>query len=523
MLSLLCVGVFVYASDTVTIGTPSSPTDLGITTSQGYWIGQFPITINGTTGEAYCLTPSGTVYQGSSYTADEVSAPDNAIWDGISYVLSWYAPTDATSAAVDQVAIWELLGDSPPYADFSLDSSITGPATTLAAAARGMNTALPANTLAWASPTGATSANPGDTVTFLVRLSSARPNVQIDFKGSITPPGGSLTPLPAAGFSTTAALTDSDGMAQVSVTVPSNAPPESTITVTGYTISVWPTEFLDLLNYNAGAQNLIGLSPALNLTASFSPTVSQSLTVNAPVTITSNIANAGLVSQTSGSYGQSPTPITATSNAGYAFLYWGTTGGVSMTSDLARTATFTTSGAGTIEAFFEQITPLQIANIQLPQIATETGFMVPTNVTLTNPNQVAETANVAVTEGSTTLFSGNFNVNAQQTVTEPCCFNANLLAIGNYTFTVTINTPAVTGTSTQTAAGNTGVTIVDDFIGAFRLSSIDYFEFVEAYIQYNSFGIYSPAYDLNHNGVIDGSAFLMFVSIYRSYFQAQAQ
>ena len=96
MLSLLCVGVFVYASDTVTIGTPSSPTDLGITTSQGYWIGQFPVTINGTTtGEVYCLTPSGTVYEGSSYTADEVSAPDNATWAGISYLLSWYAPTDA--------------------------------------------------------------------------------------------------------------------------------------------------------------------------------------------------------------------------------------------------------------------------------------------------------------------------------------------------------------------------------------------------------------------------------------------
>ena len=109
-LMLASLGAMVYAQVTVQIGAPSSPNDLGITTSQGYWIGEFPITINANTGEAYCLTPSGTIYEGSSYTADEVSVPtDSTTWQAISYILSWNAPTDATSAAVDQVAIWQLL------------------------------------------------------------------------------------------------------------------------------------------------------------------------------------------------------------------------------------------------------------------------------------------------------------------------------------------------------------------------------------------------------------------------------
>lgn len=518
-LMLAGLGAIVYAQVTVQIGYPSSPADLGIITPQGYWIGQFPVTINGTTGEVYCMTPDGTVYEGSSYTANEASVPDNTMWQAISYLLSWYAPTDATSGAVDQVAIWELLGENPPYTDFALDSSITTPATTLAADCSDRNTALLNDTLTFASPSSA-SANAGDIVTFLVQLSSARPNVQIDFSASITPPGGSSTPLSSADVSPNTAFTDSEGMAQVSVAVPSTSAVGSTITVTAYTQCVWPMEYLDLLSYDSGAQNLIGLSPDLNLTASAHASVSQSLTVKAPVTITSNVANAGAVSETSGSYGQTPTAITATSNAGYAFLYWETTGGVSITSNLATTTTFTTSGAGTIEAFFEQIAPLQLDNVQLPPIATETGFMVPANVTLTNPNQVAETANVVITSGSTTLLNVNLNLNPQLTVTEPCYFNASQLAIGGYSCTVTVTTPAAKATSTQTATGNIGVTYVDDFYGAYKVTTEDFIGFVDAYIQYNSQGIYNPAYDLNHSGKIDNSDFLTFMSNYITYFQA---
>ena len=72
--------------------------------------------------------------------------------------------------------------------------------------------------------------------------------------------------------------------------------------------------------------------------------------------------------------------------------------------------------------------------------------------------------------------------------------------------------------STQTSTGKIGVTYVDDFEGAFNVNSLDYFYFVDAYIQYNSHGIYNSAYDLSHDGKIDSSAFFLFVSSYVNYF-----
>jgi hypothetical protein len=64
------------------------------------------------------------------------------------------------------------------------------------------------------------------------------------------------------------AFTGNNGKAQVSVTVPSDAPYGSTIKVQASTQSVWPQEYLDLTNNNPSAQDLIGIGPALNLTVS---------------------------------------------------------------------------------------------------------------------------------------------------------------------------------------------------------------------------------------------------------------
>ena len=373
------------------------------------------------------------------------------------------------------------------------------------------------DTLVWISPpTGTASANPGDTVTFLVQLSSARPNVRIDFEANLTPSGGLPTPLPSADVSPSMAFTNINGMAQVSVTVPSNAPLDSTISVTAHTQSVWPTQYLDLISYNSGAQNLMGVSPALNLTASADVSVFKSLQVKAPVTITSNINNAGILSQSSGNYGQSLTTITATPNAGYKFLYWQTTGGVSITSNLASSTTFTTSGVGTVEAFFEQATPVQLDNFQLPQIATQTGFLVPANVTLTNSNQVEETVNVVITANSVTVFTENFNLTAQQTVTEPCYFNPNLL-VGNYSATITVTTTSIPGSSAETSTKNLGVTYIGDNSGDFTVNSIDFFNFDDAYIQYYLNGSCNPACDMNHDGKVNDSDFFVFLDAYNAY------
>ncbi|MGA2387225.1 MAG: hypothetical protein ABSG33_11930 [Candidatus Bathyarchaeia archaeon] len=280
------VSTSVYAQTLqVQIGVPSNSNgDLGIT-SGSYWVGQFPITINpntpqSATGEAYCMTSYGTVYEGTSYPATEVPVPNTPTWQQIAYILSWNTPTSDSEAAIDQVAIWMLLGQNPPYADFSLDSSITGPAASLVSslsAGGGMNVARTGDQLQWIAPfvgtegsTNITSADAGKPVTFQVQLGDssghalAIQNVQIDFTAL-----GSTTP----------EYTDSNGIATYAYVVPQSAQAGSTITVTASTQSVWPVEYLDLTTASPGTQNLIGVGPTLGLTTSYNIQVAGSIFV----------------------------------------------------------------------------------------------------------------------------------------------------------------------------------------------------------------------------------------------------
>jgi hypothetical protein len=317
------------------------------------------------------------------------------------------------------------------------------------------------------------------------------------------------------------AFTDSEGMAQVSVTVPSNAPIGSAITVTAHTQSVWPTEYLDLLSYNSGAQNLLGVGPALNLTTSSNASVSKSLTVLAPVTITSNEANAGTVSQTSGSYGENPTTIVATANTGYQFVDWVATGGVSLTSNLASTTTFITSGTGGIEAFFALQTPVQPTSVQVPGIATQTGFTMPSCVTLTNPDSVSETASIQVSTGATVVFTGTTTLSPEQTLMVPCLFSTNLLTIGSYTFTTTVTTTSLTGSTPQTATAQSGVTCLGDLNGDGKVNFSDLCIFVTEYESYFQKGTYCSNIDFNHVGSLGFSDVTAFVTAYIAYGQSQ--
>ena len=299
MFTAIIATVYAQTID-VTIGAPNSSNSLGVPSSNGngYWIGQFPITIDTgtqtTTGQVYCMTSSGTVYEGASYQATEALVPTGSpTWQEISYILTWNAPTTGDEAAIDQVAIWELLGQNPTgtppqYSDFTLDQSIITQATNLVSSDSGMNVALQGDKLTWLSPfsglSGSTPANPGETIPFQVQLSDSsgdvKSNVQIDFTASITPAGSSLsTPLDSSFVSPTLAYTDDDGIAHVSVTVPPDAPYGSTVTVTASTQSVWPVEYLDLTTQNPGTQNLIGVSPALSLTTSYSIHISGTIFV----------------------------------------------------------------------------------------------------------------------------------------------------------------------------------------------------------------------------------------------------
>jgi hypothetical protein len=292
------ISATVYAqTGYVNIGTPNSST-LGVQSlDNGYWIGQFPITLNpgtqdATQCQAYCMTPGGTVYEGSQYSYSEVMVPTNdPTWQEISYILTWYAPTTDTQAAIDQVAIWMLLGQnpagSPPqYTDFELAQSIITQASALVSQAMGMNMALEGATMRWVEPsTGSagnpggpisTTASPGSTVTFGVQVfnstGDAQSNVQVEFNATISAvvagedPSVTLSP---SYINAPIAVTDSDGIAYVTVTVPPGTPMGSMITLTASSPTVWPVEYLDLLTNNPGTQNLIGLSTQLDLTTTY--------------------------------------------------------------------------------------------------------------------------------------------------------------------------------------------------------------------------------------------------------------
>ena len=272
------MSVAVYAQTiTVTIGYPSASNgDLGVTAGS-YWIGQFPVQITNATGtypiEVYCLNYTGTVNEGSPYTASINPANDTAQWRAISYILSWNNPTDGTSAAIDQDAIWRVIGNYIPGEDFTLSDQIETAGANLAANAMGKDVARQGDQLKWVSPsTGNVSANADQTLTFQLQLTNSsgvpRPNVQIDFNATLQSTSGQNQTLSSEYVNSNQTFTDNNGLAQVSVTVPSYAQYGSTINLQAFTQGVWPQEYLDLTNYTSTAQDLIGCGSTLNLTVS---------------------------------------------------------------------------------------------------------------------------------------------------------------------------------------------------------------------------------------------------------------
>jgi hypothetical protein len=253
----------------VTIGYPNNSNgDLGITSGSN-WIGQFLIQINSgsttSSGEAYCLNYDNTIYEGSTYPANITLANDTAQWRAISYILSWYTPTDNNGAATSQVAIWRLIDNYNPSI-FNLPSSIETAAANLAATATSKDVARQGDHLAWITPgTGNTSAAPGQTTTFQFQLTNSsgtpRPNVRIDFNATLRSPIGTIQTLNSTYITSAQSFTDSNGKAQVTITVPSDTAFGSTLKVQASTQSIWPQEYLDLTSYTSRAQNLIGPTP----------------------------------------------------------------------------------------------------------------------------------------------------------------------------------------------------------------------------------------------------------------------
>ncbi len=259
-----------------------SPEDTGAKglKSNGNWVGEIPVKISNSTTPVYqtyvfCMDPDKGIGVGTNYPATLAPTTDNSMWRGISYVLTWYYPSDNAGTAAVQAAIWRLL-DSSYSRPYWLEASIDNSGKDLANLASGKDVVRSNDTLVWISPisTNGSSivAEAGDTVTFKARLTSSngtpRANVRIWFNATITPPGTTLNSTYVSPFE---AFTDSNGTVTVNVKVPADAEEASIIQVTASTKGVWPGNYIDIADSNI--QNLIGVGPTFNLTTSTSTTV----------------------------------------------------------------------------------------------------------------------------------------------------------------------------------------------------------------------------------------------------------
>ncbi|MCW4018574.1 MAG: hypothetical protein NWF00_07870 [Candidatus Bathyarchaeota archaeon] len=244
--------------------------------SSGYWVGQIPIRITSGTQTfqttSYCMEHGKVVHIGSTYTASLTPATDTATWRAVSYILSWHEPTDDTTAAVDQVAIWKLI--DPSYTrDSWLDINIYNTGIALAASANGHDMVRQDDQFNWLSPITSNGASiqgsPGQTVVFTAQLTNSggtpRPNVKVQFTVTLNNEGSSI-PLGAPYVTPAEDFTDSQGRVHVSVTVPEDTPLGSTIQVQACTRSVWSQRYVDLTNPDN--QDLIAMGEPFGLTMS---------------------------------------------------------------------------------------------------------------------------------------------------------------------------------------------------------------------------------------------------------------
>jgi len=78
---------------------------------------------------------------------------------------------------------------------------------------------------------------------------------------------------------------------------------------------------------------------------------------------------------------------------------------------------------------------------------------------------------------------------------------------------------SVTDASSNSASAILNVTQYSpiDFFHEGTVDSLDFFYFMNAYVQYNANGVYNPACDLNHDGKIDAKDFFLFIHYYTQY------
>jgi hypothetical protein len=265
--------IFPQTTYSAYLKTPTSNGALGITTSEGYWIGQIPLRLTAGTSSyqaiAFCMNFNKDIIIGSTNPSTLTPIQDNATWRAASYIISWTNPTTDNEAAVEQIALWKTLDTSyqkPSWISATLDNQ----ATVLASLAVGKDVVRQGDTLRWISPlsgnTSSISLIPGSTMTFTGQLTAStgtpRPNVKLEFTANLNADGATL-PLNSTYVNPLSAYTDSQGQFQVNIKVPSDTPLGATITIQASSKSDWPQNYVDLTNPQY--QDLLVTGPTLNL------------------------------------------------------------------------------------------------------------------------------------------------------------------------------------------------------------------------------------------------------------------
>jgi hypothetical protein len=188
-----------------------------------------------------------------TYQAMLGTVPDDAAWRGASYILTWYhPPLDNDAAVMNQVAIWRLLGGMQNcWEAYWLPAELENAGIALADTAYGKDVVREGDVLQWVEPITSNQssvvAEPGEIITFKAMLTDAagtpRPNVRILFSATLTPGGIELD---LAHLYPSETHTDNDGIAEVTVQVPSDIQHGSRIEVKASTKSVWPQLYLDI-------------------------------------------------------------------------------------------------------------------------------------------------------------------------------------------------------------------------------------------------------------------------------------
>jgi len=248
--------------------------------SSDYWVGELPIRVRSGTAPweqtvTYCINFDKTIHDGNTYQARLAAVTDNAEWRAVSYILTWYhPPANNSAAAANQVAIWRLLNSTRGYpyvkpAWLSIDLNSAG--SDLADTAKGKDVVRQGDVFQWIEPITANNSaimgDPGKIITFKAKLTDAsetpRSNVRIIFSGTLKP--GNIE-LNSTHVYPSVTYTDSSGIAEVTVKLPSDMQNGASIEIEASTKSVWPQLYLDLSDNNT--QDLIGIGTTYELTVS---------------------------------------------------------------------------------------------------------------------------------------------------------------------------------------------------------------------------------------------------------------